>query len=448
MSRRRAAAPSLMQRLRGALSRGRPRASQHVKDITTSEELARAMSAGVATDSGISVSPDSAMRVNTVWACVRIISNAIAMCPLILYRREGAKEIEAEGHAVHHLLKYRPNRFQTAFQFKQLLMFHLLLRGNSTWFKGLVGGRPDELFPMHPDQTQVYRWSELEWQYYYSPYNGGFQIFEPWEVVHVRGMSSDGIEGIGVVEHARQSIGLAAATEKHGAKLFGSGAQVPMVLEMGPGQKLSKEARELLQEDFAKKYAGLDNAYKVPIIEEGMKLTKLALTSEESQFVDSRKMSRQDICMWFGVAEVMLGVGEKTSSWGTGIEQMSIGFVRNVLRPWMKNIEEELCASLLTEAERPFYSLRFDTEELVRGDFKNFVDALKVLREMGALSANDVRSKLGMNPRDDEFGDDFMVPTNFTSQVVNGGNPTVDRGRLMPNDPTKALPAPQQRTGT
>jgi HK97 family phage portal protein len=442
MSRRRAAAPSLMQRLRGVISRGRPRASQHVKDITTSEELARAMSSGVATDSGISISPESAMRVGAVHACVRIISNAIAMCPLILYRREGGKEIEAEGHAVHHLLKFRPNRFQTPFAFKQLLVVHLLMRGNSMWFKGTVGGRPDELFPMHPDQTQVYRWSELEWQYYYSPYNGGFQIFEPWEVTHIRGLSSDGIEGRSVIEDARQAIGLSVATEKHGAKLFGGGAQVPAILKMGPGQKLSDDARQRLRDEIRQKFAGLDNAYSVPIIEEGMEWVKIALTAEESQFVDSRKFSRQEICMWFGVPEVMLGVGDKTSSWGTGIEQMSIGFVRNVLRPWMVNIQDELEASLLSEAERPFYFLRFDTKELVRGDFKTQVDGLRVLRETGIISANEARKELGMNPRDDEFGDDYMVPTNFTSQVV--GPKVLDKGRLVPNDPTKALPAPQK----
>ena len=241
-------APSMLSSLataaRGALMRGRPQASTHIRTITNSHDLAIAIGGSAETDSGIAVGPDTAMRIAAVFACVRIIANAVAMCPLILYERQGEREVEAAGHPVHYLLKHRPNDWQTPFEWKQLVAFHLLLRGNSYWFIGRLGGRPDSLFPMHPDRTQVYQWTELEWQYYFTPFRGGFRIFEPFEVMHVRGLSGDGIHGLSVIEHARQTMGLALATEKHGAKLFGSGAQVPMVLTMGPGQNLSPETLE------------------------------------------------------------------------------------------------------------------------------------------------------------------------------------------------------------
>jgi len=414
----------------------RPRASQHVKTLTNSQQLEEAWRGGVVTDSGVHVSPDTAMNVAAVWACVRIISQSIAMCPLVLFEREGDKEVEAVGHPVHYLLKHRPNRFQTPYEWKQLLALHLLMRGNSYWFVGRVGGRPDELFPMHPDQTQLYRWSELEWQYYYSPYNGGFQIFEPHEVMHTRGLSFDGVEGLGVVEHARQTIGLAAATEKHGARLFGAGAQVPAVLKMGPGQKLSDEARQRVRDEWAKKYAGLDNAYKVPVLEEGMEYEKMALTAEESQFIDSRKFSRSDIAMFFGVPPHMLGDVEKQTSWGSGIEQQSIGFVINTIQPWLTNIENAINAALLGVGERNGFFARFDTTPLIRGSFRDQVEALIRLREWGVLTPNEIRKALGYNPREDEFGDDYVTPSNMTSQVVGppGGAGEQDRGKLLPYD--------------
>lgn len=445
MPRRRAPKPTIWQRASRALSRltTRPRASQHIKDITNSHDLAMAMSAGVETDAGVNVSPDSAMQVATVWACVRIISNAIAMCPLVLFERDGDKETEAKKHRVHYLLKHRPNRWQTPFQFKQLLAFHLLLRGNSYWFVGKVGGVPDELFPMHPDQTQLYRWSEVEWNYYYTPWRGGFQIFNPHEVIHIRGLSSDGIEGLSPISAARQAIGGAAAMERHGAKFFGQGAQLNGVLKMGPGQQLSPEARERLQNDWRQKYSGLDNAYKVPILEEGMEFTPLSMSSVDSQFIEGRKFSRSEIAMFFGVPPHMLGDVEKTTSWGSGIEQQGIGFVINTLQPWLTNIEDALNAILLNPGEQVRYFVRFDTEQLIRGDFKSTVEALRTLREAGFISANEGRKKLGMNPREDVFGDDFIVPTNMTSQLV--GPSTKQPARIAPNDPTKRLPPPQQR---
>jgi HK97 family phage portal protein len=447
MSRRRAPKPTLLQQARNGLARltTRTRASTHVKTITDSHELALALAAGVETDAGVNISPDRAMQVATVWACVRIISNAIAMCPLILYGRDGEKEVEATGHRIHYLLKHRPNRWQTPFEFKQLLAFHLLLRGNSYWFKGTVGGVADELFPMHPDQTQLYRWSELEWQYYYTPWRGGFQIFEPHEVMHVRGMSTDGIEGMSPVSAARQAIGGAAAMEKHGNKLFSNGAQVNGVLKMGPGQKLSPEALQRLQDDWKRKYSGLDNAYKVPILEDGMEFTQMSMSSVDSQFIEGRKFSRSEIAMFFGVPPHMLGDVEKTTSWGSGIEQQGIGFVINTLQPWLTNIEDALNASLLNPAEQIGMFCRFDTEPLIRGDFASTVTALKTLRETGIISVNEARKKLRMNPRDDEFGDDYLVPSNMTSQVV--GPQTKEPGKLVPNDPQKALPPPQQRRG-
>lgn len=443
------AQPTLMQqvgaRLRGALSVSRPRASQHVRTLTTSEQLAESMRAGSVSDAGVYVNPDSAMNVASVFACVRIISNAIAMCPLLLYRRElSGRETEAKDHPVYYLLRHRPNRFQTPFEFKQLVAHHLLLRGNSYWFVGKQGGWVYELFPMHPDQTQLYRWSELEWQYQFTPYNGGFQVFRPSEVMHARGLSTDGIEGISVLDSARQTIGLSIATERYGSKVFSNGTNLSGVITMGPGQKLGQEMIERLRTEWEQKYKGLDNAHKVPILEEGMEFKPMSMNNVDSQFIDSRKFSRSDIAMFFGVPPHMLGDVDKQTSWGSGIEQQSIGFVINTVQPWLTNIEDAINGALLSPDEQIEYFVRFDTEPLIRGAFRDQVEGIRTLREWGIISANEARQMLKMNPREDPFGDDYTVPSNMTSQIVGPEAGEQDRGDVYPMDPSKRLAPPRQ----
>ena len=171
-----------------------------------------------------------------------------------------------------------------------------------------------------------------------------------------------------------------------------------------------------------------------------MKIEKLGLTGEESQFIDARKFSRSDIAMFFGVPPHMLGDVDKQTSWGSGIEQQAIGFKTNVVQPVLTNIENVVDRALLTPGERLKYFARFDTTPLVQMDFKSQVDGLVALKNAGFINANEGRRRLHMNPRDDEFGDDYVVPANMTSQVI-GQSAASEAQQTLSTKVPKQLPA-------
>ncbi len=398
--------------------------------ITTASELDAALRAGALSASGASVTPDSAMRVAAVYACVRIISGAVATLPLHIKRRVDARTREDASDApIWRVLRRRPNRWQTPSQFRRMMQAHLLLRGNGYAMIVRSRGEVRELIPLHPDRVAVTQGDDLTLAYVYTRMDGQRVSLEQDEVLHLVGLTLDGVHGVSAIAYARETIGLALAMEDHGATTFRNGARVSGVLKHP--QKLGPEAVANLKAGLDAFRAGGEQDGKNLILEEGMDYSRIAMTAEDAQWIESRKFSRTDIAMFFGVPPHMIGDTEKSTSWGTGIEQQSIGFVAYTLEDHLTMWEEAIDRDLIG-ADDTLYA-RFNRAALVKGDIKARWEAYVKGLQWGVYSPNEIRALEDQNPRDG--GDIYYPPPNMTADAEG-----------PKDDPSAPMPGPSQTT--
>lgn len=375
--------------------------------ITTAAQLSEYLSSGAGMSaSGAAVTPETAMRVAAVFGCVRIISGAVATMPLALKRRVDARtRQDASDHSLWRVLRKRPNRWMTPSGFRRMMTAHVLLRGNAYALIVRSGNRVVELIPIHPDRVRVVQADDLGLVYTYTRKDGVQATLQQSEVFHLIGLTLDGVTGVSVIQHARESIGLALTAEKHGNTTFANGTVLGAVLKHP--KTIGKEAQEALQASLDR-YRGAENAGKTLILEEGMDWTPLGMTAEDAQYIETRKFTRSDIAMFFGVPPHMIGDTEKSTSWGTGIEQQSLGFVAYTLQDWLTAWEETIGRDLISEDD--IYA-KFNPAGLLRGDINSRYAAYSTARQWGWLSINDIRELEDLNPI--ENGDDYLQPMNM-----------------------------------
>jgi HK97 family phage portal protein len=380
------------------------------------------------TASGASVTADSAMRVSAVFACVRVLAESVASLPCHLHKRtpDDGKE-RASGNSLYPVLKTRPNRFQTAFQFWEMAVAHAALRGNGYAEIVTAPNGRIELIPRHPDRITPFWAPDGLPAYHYAPLNGPSRTILFGEMFHLAGLSDDGLSGLSPVRLHRESIGLAMATEEHGARLFSNGANPGGVLEH-PGI-LTDEAYKRLKESWSERHAGLSNAHKPAILEEGLKWTALGMSNEDAQFLETRKYQVTDIARIFRVPPHMVNDLDRATF--SNIEQQSIDFVVNTLRPWLVRIEQAISRDLILPSQQADYFAEFLIDGLMRGDIQSRYRAYATGRQWGWLSANDIRRLENQNPI--ENGDVYLSPTNMTP--ANQLSQTPDPSN--PNDPAQ-----------
>jgi HK97 family phage portal protein len=350
--------------------------------------------------SGVTITADTALKIGAVYRCVAIISHAVAMLPFGVYRRleRGREEVE---HPAQVLIGKRPNPYQTAFEFRRLLLGHLLLRGNA--FARIVGGAQPELWPLHPDRV---RGPELladgRRRYFYRrPDSGQEEVYlEGLDIAAFSGLSSDGLRGLALVDLARDGLGLAAAAEQHGARMFSQGTQLSGVLK-APFE-IGEPAKAALGDAWRRAYSGLAGAHSVPILEKGMEFQAIGMSNEDAQFLESRRFQVSEIARWFGVPPHLIGDIERSTSWGTGIEAQNIQFVIYGLQPWLTCVEQQIDRVFIAEDE--LYS-RFNMGAFLRGDMQARFNVYHLAIDDGIYSPNECREFEELNPR--EGGDEY-----------------------------------------
>lgn len=361
------------------------------------------------TNSGVSVSDITAMRVATVWRCVQILAGSISTLPMdVIKRVDEHTRKPAVNHPLRKILTVRPNKWQTPKEFKSLMQTHLCMRGNAFAFKSRLGGKIQELWPLHPDRVEVVQNYDFSLTYKVQTTKGETKEYTKKDIFHLRGMSLDGVTGLSNISYMREAVGLAIQSEKAGSRLYKSGNLAGGILEYPT--TLSKEAYQNLQTSMEERYSGSDNASKWMILENGMKAQKLTLSATDAQFLESRDFQRYDIAMFFGVPPHMLGATDKQTSWGSGIEQQGIGFVTYTLNDWIKTWEETIKRDLLDESEWEDTDIRIFTQGLLRGDSAARKEYYASGLQWGWLSPNEVRELEDMNPRPD--GDTYYDPPN------------------------------------
>src|SRR3990167_1687022 len=182
---------------------------------------------GPASATGMSVTPDTALKVSTIWACVGLLADCVAMLPAIVYQRlANVGRERAESHPLYTLLHDQPNSQQTAFEFKSMMQGHVLLRGNS-YARILPGprGPADQLIPLHPDKVRLEELPDGRLRYKVREADGVERPYNDEDILHLRGLSLDGKQGLSFVSYARETIGLSLATERSRARFFGNGSR-------------------------------------------------------------------------------------------------------------------------------------------------------------------------------------------------------------------------------
>ena len=363
------------------------------------------------TTSGKTVTERSAMQMTAVYACVRILSEAIAGLPLHLYRYkpDGGKE-KAIDHPLYLLLHDEPNPEMSSFVFRETLMTHLLLWGNA-YAQIIRNGRGEviALYPLMPNKMSVERneSGQLYYQYLRSVDEPGGKsetvILLPSDVLHIPGLGFDGLVGYSPIAMAKNAIGLAIATEEYGSKFFANGAAPSGVLEHPGTIKDPQKVRE----SWMSQFGGSQNSGKIAVLEEGLKYTPISISPEQAQFLETRKFQINEIARIFRVPPHMLADLEKSSF--SNIEQQSLEFVKYTLDPWVIRWEQSIQRTLLTPAEKKDYFVKFNVEGLLRGDYQSRMSGYATARQNGWMSANDIRELENLDRIPAEEGGDLYL---------------------------------------
>jgi HK97 family phage portal protein len=367
---------------------------------------------GGASSAGIVVNPQTAMQQATVYACVKVLAESIAMLPCVLYRWQGRNQIPATDHPLFEILRWQPNDWQSAVDFWEMIVASLCLRGNGyAWINRTRSGDVAELLPLHPDMINVTMQPGFRLNYQVTMPDGSFKDMAPGEIFHVRGLSLNGWLGISPIAYARESIGLALAAEKFGGQLFRNGAKMGGVLEHPA--RMSDEAYKRLKESFDRSTSG-EHSHETAVLEEGVKFNKISIAPEDAQFLETRKMQRSEIAAVFRVPAHLVNDLEKATF--SNIEQLGLQFVTSCLMPWFTRIEQAIRRDLIVRSERKDLNPAFDVSMMLRGDAAARSTYYHNGIMDGWLTRNEARSiesNLGivLNPIDDL--DEPLMPLNM-----------------------------------
>ena len=372
------------------------------------------------TTSGKIVNERTAMQVTAVYACVRLLSESLAGLPIHIYRnnKDGSRE-RVTDHPLYPLLHDAPNEEMSSIVFKETLMSHLLLYGNS--FAQIIRngrGQVLALYPLLPDRMDVNRTEKGALAYTYQMSAGDKRFHTSGntvtlrrdEVLHIPGLSFDGLVGYSPIALAKNAIGMALATEEYGASFFANGATPGGVLEH-PGTIADIQR---VKDSWNASYKGSKNAHRLAILEEGMKYHQIGIPPEQAQFLESRKFQLNEIARIFRVPPHMIGDLDRSSF--NNIEQQSLEFVKYTLNPWVIRWEQALKQALVPPSEKSTLDIKMNVDGLLRGDYGKRMAGYATARQNGWLSANEIRALEEMNriPAE-EGGDLYLVNGNMCS---------------------------------
>jgi HK97 family phage portal protein len=370
----------------------------------------------VKSKSGATVNESSSMTLSAVYAAVRVISETVASLPLHVYEREGQGRRRLDEHPVALLLE-KPNPYQTSFVWKQFLQASDSFHGNAYCIiERNAAGQPIKLTPVHPDKVAI---KMRDGEKYFHVDKVG--VFADYEMLHLMGLSFSGIEGISVMEAAREAIGMGLAAQQFGGEFFGNGANLGGVITHPA--KLTPDSMQRLKDSWRRNYQGNDKSHGTAVLEEGMKYERIGIPPDQAQFLETRKFQILDIARIFRVPPHMLGELDASAS-RANIEEQGISFVRDTIRPIVTMWEDELNKKLFMPSEQGRMYVRFNLDSLLRGDTSSRFSSYAVARQWGWLSVNDIRDLENMNPI--EGGDVYLQPLNMVNAATQPNDVPID----------------------
>jgi len=376
--------------------------------------------------SGEQVDEKSAMQIATVYACVRLLAESVAQLPLHLYRYtdSGTGKEMAADHPVYPIIHRQPNPEMTSFTWRETMMVHLLLWGNS-YSQIIRDGKNGilSIYPLLPENVEVDRDERGEIYYIYHAYTDEAPgeknkdiIFQREEVLHVPGLGFNGLVGFSPIAMMKNALGSTLAVEKYGSAFFKNGAQPSGVLEH-PGVLKNPEK---IRQNWTDVYGGANNAHKVCVLEEGMSYKAISLPPEDSQFLSTRQFGVEEICRIFRVPPHMVQDLQRATF--NNIEHMAIEFVMHTLMPWLIRIEQAIIKDVLVGEEKDQLFPKFNVDGLMRGDYKSRMEGYAVAITNGIMSVNDVRKLENMDPLDDADGGNLHLINGSYTRLSQAGS--------------------------
>lgn len=369
--------------------------------------------------SGVHVTPMSSLGLTGFWACVKILSETIASLPLITYRRisdptdddadDDTDKERATDRVEYSILHDEFNSQMTSMIAREVGQTHLCTWGNSYYVMGFNGAlKLNSLWPLLPQKTRAVRTAGvLEYETSDTP-DGKRRIYAPEEILHVPGLSFDGLSGMSPIQVHRETIGHGIAVEKYGAAYFGRG-QKPAGVYEHPAQ-LSDDAYARLKKSIKEQINLADSPHGTLILEEGMKYNVISIPNNDAQYIETRQFNISDMARIFRVPLSMLEQHEHSAAYAA-VEQFFLQFAVHTIRPWLVRWEQEINRKVFGLNSELFCEHLLDA--ILRGDLKSRYDAYHVALTDGWITRDEVRSKETLKELPDGQGDVVLVPANM-----------------------------------
>lgn len=339
---------------------------------------------------------DGALQVSAVWAAVELLSDNISSLPLFVYQREGDLEGHkqlARGTPLWTLLHDSPNRRHTAMEFWQYMAMNFVMRGNA--YARLVrndSGEVIEMWPLSADQVEIEVLRDKSIVYKYS-YEGVITVYDERSVLHWRD-KGNGIIGMSRLDYMRSSVGLAIDAQNHAANNFRKSGKRPGVFMMD--KLLNQEQRNAIRENYRGLVEG--NQDELLVLEAGAKFEPLSMSPVDLQMMEARRFSVEDIARWFGIPSVLINDTAKTTTWGTGINQLIEGFYKFRLRPMLELLEQAIDRRVLTPRQRELFTVEFALDAILRGSLSERLENGAKAVQNGLMTRDEWRQLENLPP--------------------------------------------------
>ncbi len=359
--------------------------------------------------SGVKINADTALRATVYLACVRVLCETMASLPLYLYRRTKNGKEHAREHPYYRLFLRRPNRWQTAWEWKQLMMLHLCTHGEAFNEKVVDGDLVSELHPLAPSKMRDVSLTDAGTVRYTFTDDGGRPVpYGQDQICCFRWLTDDGLRGLVPVELAEDAIGLSRACEIHGAAFFGNGARPGLVLKT-PHETIDQATRDEIRFTWMQQHQGPRKAHRPAVLTGGLEPAIVDGNNQESQFLETRRFQAEELCRVLGVPPHMVGILDRATF--SNIEQQGIGYYQQTVLGWAERFEAALTRDVLGEGMADEYELAFDVSRILRGDAAARMAYYHTGLVDGIFSVNEVREQEGMNSV--EGGDQRFVGLNM-----------------------------------
>jgi len=372
---------------------------------------------GSATRAGVSVNEDKALSLSAVWSVINRISNIVASLPFHVYRSTDAGKELISNHPVYKLLHNEPNEYQTPFDFLTSMVSNMLLFGAGISSIEFKSGFPVALNPIHPSKVNVIN-RDGKLTYKIERDNGTPVIKQPHELLIFRLWPKIDGSWENPIVRFREVLGSALAVREYGASVFGQGINPAGIISGTPGN-LDEASQESLIDRF-KKYSGLGKSHSLMILQDQEKFERVGIVPQEAQYLESRRFDITEICRIYNVPPHFVFETEKTTSWGSGLSEMSQGFIDYCLAPHLVRIEQEINKKLVAVDDSSFYC-KFKVEGLLRSNTTDRIAAYEKAARMGIYTIDDILEMEDRNPIGGKEGQTRLVPANFMplSKMVN-----------------------------